>query len=137
MRSIRQTRTRPGQSWSSRAGGGRTAMRRISILPCSLSIVSARSRSGGSTRRFGVPGSAATREGEIVAEGVRDLGLEFGLIGFDEQEIAGPLGPDCFNDRSVGEGGIATLLHGSGRLASGAGRRRKAAPSLILGPLPC
>src|SRR5215212_7348577 len=27
-----------------------------------------------------------------------------------------------------------TLLHGSGRLASGAGRSRKAAPSLILGP---
>src|SRR3954453_9039510 len=104
MRSMRQTRTRPGQFWSSRAGGGRTAMRRISMRPCSLPIVSARSRSGGSTRRFGAPGSAATREGEIVAEGVRDLGLEFGLVGFDEQEIPGPLVPDRFDDRAVGEG---------------------------------
>src|SRR5215211_2338696 len=31
----------------------------------------------------------------------------------------------------------ATLLHGSSRLASGAGRRRKVAPSLTLRPLPC
>src|SRR3954447_15851985 len=31
----------------------------------------------------------------------------------------------------------AILLHGSGRLASGAGRGRKASPSLTLGPLPC
>src|SRR3954447_11658482 len=107
IRSMRQTRTRPGQFWSSREGGGRTAMRRISMRPCSLSIVSARSRSGGSARRFGAPGSAATRAGGIVAKGVRDLGLEFGLIGFDEQEIAGPLGSDCFDDRAVGEGGIA------------------------------
>src|SRR3954463_12381846 len=35
------------------------------------------------------------------------------------------------------EGLIGTLLHGSGRLASGAGRRRKAAPSLTLGSQPC
>src|SRR3954451_9800886 len=107
MRSMRQTRTKPGQFWLSRAGGGRTAMRRISMRPCSLPIVSARSRSGGSTRRFGAPGSAATRAGGIVAEGVRDLGLEFGLVGFDEQEIAGPLGPDRFDDRAIGEGSIA------------------------------
>src|SRR3954453_14872590 len=106
MRSMRQTRTRPGQFWLSRAGGGRTAMRRVSMGPFSLPIGSARSRSGGSTRRFGAPGSAATRAGGIVAEGVRDLGLEFGLVGFDEQEIAGPLGPDRFNDRAIGEGGI-------------------------------
>src|SRR3954447_2732514 len=112
MRSMRQTRTRPGQFWLSRAGGGRTAMRRISMRrismrPCSLPIVSARSRSGGSTRRFGAPGSAATRAGGIVAEGMRDLGLEFELVGFDKQEIAGPLGPDRFDDRAVGEGGVA------------------------------
>src|SRR3954469_18622586 len=107
MRSMRQTRSRPGHSWSSRAGGGRTAMRRLSMRPCSLPIVSARSRSGGSTRRFGAPGSAATRAGGIVAEGMRDLGLEFELVGFDKQEIAGPLGPDRFDDRAVGEGGVA------------------------------
>src|SRR5215218_11092891 len=107
MRSMRQIPTRPGQFWSSREGGGRTAMRGISMRRCSLPIVSARSRSGGSTRRFGAPGSTATGAGEIVAEGVRDLGLEFGLVGFDEQEIAGPLGPDRFDDRAVGEGGIA------------------------------
>jgi DNA invertase Pin-like site-specific DNA recombinase len=32
---------------------------------------------------------------------------------------------------------VVTLLHGWGRLASGAGRRRKVAASLTLGPLPC
>src|SRR5215212_4539830 len=107
MRSMRQTRTRPGQFWLSREGGGRTAMRRISMRPCSLSIVSARSRSGGSTRRFGALGSTATRAGGIIAEDVRDLGLEFGLVGFDKQEIAGPLGPDRCDNRAIGEGGIA------------------------------
>jgi hypothetical protein len=45
-----------------------------------------------------VPGTAATREGGIVAEGVRDLGLEVGLIGFDEQEVPGALRPDRFDD---------------------------------------
>jgi hypothetical protein len=37
---------------------------------------------------------------------VCDLGLEFGLIGFDKQEIAGPLGPDRCDNRAVSEGGI-------------------------------
>jgi hypothetical protein len=36
-----------------------------------------------------------------------DLGLEFGLVGFDKQEIAGPLGSDRVDDGAVGEGGIA------------------------------
>src|SRR4051794_18171538 len=106
MRSMRQTRASPGHCWSSRAGGERTAMRRVSMRPCSLPIVSARSRSGGSIRRSGVPGTAATREGGIVAEGVRDLGLEFGLIGFDEQEVTGLLRPDRLDNRPVGEGSI-------------------------------
>ena len=84
MRSMRQIRRSPGQSWSRRAGKGRTAIRRISMRPCSLSMVSARSRSGGSSFLSTVPGKAATREGGIVAEGVGDLGLELGLVGFDE-----------------------------------------------------
>src|SRR3954463_5023456 len=33
--------------------------------------------------------------------------------------------------------GGTLMLHGSGRLAAGAGRRRKVAPSLTLGPQPC
>src|SRR5215211_5439316 len=107
MRSMRQIRARPAHCWSSRAGGERTAMRRISMRPCSLPIVSARSRSGGSTRLSGVPGTAATREGGIVAEGVGDFGLKLGLIGFDEQKIAGALRPDRLDDRAIGERGVA------------------------------
>src|SRR5215213_2607848 len=45
--------------------------------------------------------------------------------------------PGCGSDAVIRDGRDDTLLHGSGRLASGAGRRRKAAPSLTLGPLPC
>ena len=89
MRSIRQMAVMPGQFWSSRDGSFvRTAMRRVSIRPCPLSTVSARFRSGGSRRSLALSGTALTMSaGGNVAEGSGELGLQFRLVGFDEQEI--------------------------------------------------
>lgn len=113
MRSIRQMRSTPGQSRSRRAGGLRTAMRRVSIRPCAFSTVSARSRPDGSWRRLVRPGTAAAREGGIVAKGVNEFGLQVRLIAFDEQEVIGRRGPDA--SAGVGDGGVLDGRCGRGK----------------------
>ncbi len=119
-------------------------MRRVSIRPCPASTVSARLRSGGSHGLSGIPGSAATLEGGIVAEGVGNFSFEFGLVAprsgrgqaLHEQEIVASGFPDRVNDGLIGEAGIAPRFR-EGRLlttAPSSGRALRSSKTSITSP---